>query len=81
MTEISQDVLDAISHEVMEHYEEIRQSGVTNMLNHIGVANAAADEGFDNLAMIAYDQDKYKVLLFNFGALMAYYDISQEPRF
>jgi len=67
--------LGVITKEVMEGYEQVRQSGLTNMFNIDGVIQAAEMLDVGELAYISYDE--YKLLLLNFSGLMRHYGITQ----
>ena len=70
--------LEKINKAAMEQYEQVRQSGVTNMLDIGGVMVAAESEGFIDLLRVALDRDTYILLLENFQGLMRHYGIEQE---
>ena len=71
------EVLDLISKECMEQYEAVRSAGYCNMFNLTDVKFVAGRFGYDALAEVAADRDKYVVLLENFGDLMRHYGITQ----
>ena len=64
-----------ISKKTMEQYEQVRQSGVTNMYDYYGVITAANRRKFYALASLTGEE--YSKLLSNFGKLMKQYDIKQ----
>lgn len=72
-------VLDVITKEVMEDYERLRQLGPVNMLDVNGAMNYANLTGMDHLAELSHNE--YMHIIRNFGLLMTFYDISQEPQF
>jgi len=65
-----------ISKEVMEQYEAIRRSGVTNMLDIFAVKTVAKRVGLDELAKVS--REDYIYLLQHFGTLMSGYGVQQE---
>lgn len=67
---------EVISKAAVEQYELVRQSGLVNMLDYCDVMYIAEIIGADNLAQISYED--YKILLTNFGTLMAHYGIAQD---
>jgi len=67
--------MEKITKRVMEEYEIIRQSGVTNMFDYYNVIRIAGKVGASELAKVTL-QD-YKYLLMNFGRLMKEYNIKQ----
>lgn len=77
---VDRKVLDAINAECVEQYERVRQSGVTDMYDRMGVTVAAEAEGFYALVGVAIDENAYRLLLMNFGSLMKHYGITQEAR-
>ncbi len=74
------EVLNLISEECMREYEKVRAAGYCNMFNLTDVRFVAGRLGYDALAEVAADRDKYMVLLENFGDLMRHYGITQEKR-
>jgi len=68
--------VELISEETMKGYEQVRQSGLTNMFNFENVIQAAEALDVGELMYISYEE--YKVLLMNFGGLMKHYGITQE---
>jgi hypothetical protein len=67
---------ERISKEVMEQYEVIRRSGVTNMFDIFAVKIVAKRVGLDELAKLS--RADYIYLLQNFGTLMSGYGVQQE---
>jgi len=67
--------MDRITKEMMEQYEAIRQSGVTNMFDYFNVRTIAKKGKCKELASLSLED--YKILLFNFNKLMKKYDIKQ----
>jgi hypothetical protein len=67
-----------ISKETMVEYEEVRQSGLTNMFDYYNVIRIADALKKDNLASISLED--YKYLLMNFSKLMKLYGIIQSGR-
>ncbi|MBU0777760.1 DUF5049 domain-containing protein [Patescibacteria group bacterium] len=61
--------------EIMEQYEAIRKSGVTNMFDYYNVVKIADKLEFYSLASLI--REEYGQLLMNFSSLMKKYDISQ----
>lgn len=77
MTDTSfEQAIELISAETVEGYEQVRQSGLTNMFNFDGVLQVADLLDVGELAYIS--REEYKVLLMNFGKLMKHYGITQE---
>lgn len=77
---VNQKVLDAISVEMMEQYECVRQSGVTDMYDRMGVVQACVERRFVQLGLAVLDEYTYALLLMNHGKLMKHYGITQEVR-
>lgn len=69
-----------ITKDVMEHYEIIRASGITNMYNQYQVAQIANKLRFYCLAFIANDRGLYGHLLMNFAHYMKKYGIKQTKK-
>lgn len=71
---------DATQKKIMQQYEDIRQSGLTNMFNFTNVRHIAGKTGKHELyAFISGDdgQKRYMSVLKNFGKLMKKFDIKQ----
>ena len=66
---------ERISKEVMEQYEIIRKSGVSNMFDIFAVKRYARQVGLNALANLS--RDDYIYILENFPMLMKGYDIEQ----
>lgn len=66
-----------ITKEVMEEYEEVRQSGICNMFNISCVEMVSRKADMEELGKIASNREKYSELLMNFGKYMKKYDIKQ----
>ena len=62
--------------EIMQQYEYIRKSGVTNMFDYNNVIRYAEQFGFDDLAEVTYKE--YKNILMNFSKYMKEFDIRQD---
>ncbi len=71
MSEETQD----FSREVVEQYEKVRQSGLTNMFDYYNVVRVADDFEYYDLAGLT--RQEYGQLLQNFSRLMSLYGISQ----
>lgn len=69
---------DFATEEVMEEYEKVRQSGLTNMYDYYGVVRYA--DMLDCCELTFITRDEYKYILSNFGKLMKFYDIQQPDR-
>ena len=64
---------------IIEHYEFIRQSGVTNMFDYTTVKHVARKIGLTELYdFIKDDVDCYKSVLRNFSKLMKKFDVKQK---
>lgn len=70
--------LEILDEGIVEGYEQVRQSGLTNMFSFDGVMQAAEMLDVGELAYLGHDE--YTLLLLNFGKLMKYYGITQESR-
>ena len=68
-------IIKIISKEVMEQYEKIRRSGLTDMFNYYQVVNIANRVDFRALAILPLED--YRILLLNFQKLMKHYGIKQ----
>lgn len=68
--------LEYVTKEIMEDYELIRQSGVTNMFDFYMVIQIAKRLQMKELSKLT--QKQYGNLLMNFGKLMEFYDIKQK---
>jgi len=66
---------NVITKEVMEQYEIVRKSGVTNMFDYTGVINAASRMKLCALGSLTFDE--YKALLLGFNKYMKLYKIKQ----
>lgn len=70
---------DTIQKEIIQQYEDIRQSGLTNMFDYTAVKYIAKQLGFDALYnFIKDDMEYYSSVLRNFGKLMKKFDIKQK---
>ena len=69
-----------ITKEVMQQYEEVRQSGACNMLDVTCVAQYAELAGFNELLVIVRSRKEYSKLLQNFSSLMAEHGITQRSK-
>jgi hypothetical protein len=69
---------EAITAEVMQQYEVIRQSGVTNMFDANAVAFYAYQQDFFALASVASDRKLYRDLLFNYADYQALYALAEQ---
>jgi hypothetical protein len=72
------DMEDKITKEVMEQYEAIRRSGVTNMFDYFTVIEIALKARLSQLGHLS--RDEYIYILQNFGRLMKKYDIKQNKK-
>lgn len=76
-----QDVMkldDTVQKEIIQQYEDIRQSGLTNMFDYTAVKFIAKRLEFTALYdFIKESLDNYKTILLNFGKLMKKFDIKQ----
>ena len=63
---------------IMQQYEIVRRSGAVNMFNMSGVANVAAQFGFDELEEVANDREQYMDLLKNFSSYMREFGVVQD---
>ena len=80
MSKIVDDLITkTISKKIMEQYERIRQTNLTNMYDYNGVIRIAMFLKFKELARITLAN--YKILLLNFQKLMKYYDIKQPKNY
>jgi hypothetical protein len=61
--------------EIMQQYEYIRQSGVTNMFDYNKVIHYADIMDFEELANVTYEE--YKNILMNFSKYMKEFNIKQ----
>lgn len=86
MTTTNQDVMkldDAIQKIIIQQYEDIRQSGLTNMFNFTNVVYIAKKMGFNELydfiaaGTQGQDMESYRSILCNFGKLMKKHNIKQ----
>ena len=73
---MEEELLKIITKDIMEDYETIRQSGVTNMFDFFQVTRIAKKWKMKELAKLTRDQ--YGELLGNFGKLMKYYNVKQK---
>lgn len=64
-----------ISKKIMEQYEVIRQSGLTNMFDYYNVILIATKMKYYALGNLT--RDEYKEILMNFNKLMKKYNIKQ----
>ena len=64
---------DKITRKIMEQFEEIRESGVCNMMDRGCVQSEANDLEFDELASL--DRKEYVYILSNYGDLTEEYNI------
>ena len=68
-------VAKRIPKKVMEQYETIRSSGITNMFDYYTVIQVVGKLQLDELKSLSLVD--YKTLLLNFGKLMKHYNIKQ----
>lgn len=77
----TQDVMkldDATQKKIIQQYEDIRQSGLTNMFDYTTVKFIANELLFDALLdFIKNDMKCYRSILKNFSTLMKKFDIKQ----
>lgn len=71
---------DRFTKQVVERYEEIRASGVTNMLDMQAVKAIARKKGYEDLAAIASNNSDYGMLLMSYNKLLEKYGIEQSGR-
>jgi hypothetical protein len=64
-----------ITKEIMEDYEIVRETGITNMFDYYRVMWAANKMNMGAFSKLTLED--YKVLLMNFNKLMKFYDIKQ----
>ena len=65
-----------ITKEIMQQYENVRQSGATNMFDYWNVMSVANKFQFHQLGSLT--QDEYLFILQGFSRLMSKFNISQE---
>jgi len=77
----SQDIMDlddSVQKEIIQQYEDIRQSGLCNMFNYTDVRYVAQRISADALfSFIKDSMDSYTTILRNFSELMKKFDIKQ----
>ena len=69
-----------ITKEVMQQYEEVRQSGLCNMFDITCVKQYCEIAGSDELLAVVRSRKEYSKLLQNFSSLMAEHGITQRSK-